>query len=318
MIEIKNLTKTYGSFTALNDISFSVPDGQILGFLGRNGAGKTTTMNIITGYLSSTAGSVCINGIDILKNPKQAKRQIGYLPETPPLYPDMTVKEYIRFVCELKQVAKKEIPAQIDYVFHMANITDVQHRLIANLSKGYKQRVGLAQALVGNPDIIILDEPTVGLDPKQIIEIRNTIKQLGEQHTVILSSHILHEIADVCNHVIIINHGTIVADDSLQNLGSYANNQNRLRIRVLGSEREVDSMLRSIEGLNSSEALGSFEPDTVDFLLQSDVATDLRAAVFSACASSSLPLLEQRNVNISLEDIFLQLTGDSGEGGKAV
>lgn len=318
MIEIKNLTKTYGSFTALNDISFTVPDGQILGFLGRNGAGKTTTMNIITGYLSSTSGSVSINGVDILEHPKQAKRQIGYLPETPPLYPDMTVKEYLTFVCRLKQVPKQEIPAQMDYIYDMVKISDVEGRLIANLSKGYKQRVGLAQALIGSPDIIVLDEPTVGLDPKQIIDIRNTIKLLGERHTVILSSHILHEVADVCNHVIIINHGTIVADDSLQNLGAYANNQNRIRIRVFGNESAVKSMLSSIEGINSTESLGSFEPETVDYLIQSDISSDLRAAIFSACAAANLPLLELKSVNISLEDIFLQLTGDTVEGGKAV
>ena len=232
MIELKHVTKRYGAKCAVDDISFTINKGEVLGFLGRNGAGKSTTMNMITGYISASEGQITLDGMDVLEQPREVKRRIGYLPEQPPLYMDMTVEEYLKFVCDIKEVRKKSQKAHLDDLYNLVKITDVRHRLIKNLSKGYKQRVGLAQALVGNPDVVIMDEPTVGLDPKQIIEIRKLISGLGQNHTVVLSSHILHEVADVCDRVVIINKGRIVAQDTLANLTQGIGEAIRLTVRA--------------------------------------------------------------------------------------
>ena len=248
MIEVKNLTKHYGQKKAVNDLSFTVNDGEILGFLGPNGAGKSTTMNILTGYISSTEGQALINGIDILEEPTKAKKEIGYLPELPPLYLDMTVREYLNFIYDLKK-CKLPRKAHLEDICALVKITDVYDRIIKNLSKGYKQRVGMAQALVGNPPILILDEPTVGLDPMQIIEIRTLIKKLGKKHTVILSSHILSEIQATCDRIIIIDHGTIVADDTTENLTKLVTNDNKLIVRIDGPKDEVEKMIKGIKGV---------------------------------------------------------------------
>ena len=232
MIEIQNVSKRYGNKYAVKDVTFTINKGEILGFLGRNGAGKSTTMNMITGYISSSAGRILLDGYDILKNPREVKRQIGYLPELPPLYMDMTVDEYLRFCCDIKGVARKYVTKHLNDICELTGLGEVRKRLIKNLSKGYKQRVGLAQALVGNPEVVILDEPTVGLDPKQIIEIRRLIRDLGEDHTVVLSSHILPEVADVCERLVIINNGQIVAQDTLENLTHGIGETYRMTLRV--------------------------------------------------------------------------------------
>ena len=258
MIELKHVTKRYGAKCAVNDISFTINKGEVLGFLGRNGAGKSTTMNMITGYISASEGQILIDGMDILEQPREAKRRIGYLPELPPLYMDMTVEEYLKFVCEIKEVRRKSQKAHLDDLYNLVKITDVRHRLIRNLSKGYKQRVGVAQALVGNPEVVIMDEPTVGLDPKQIIEIRKLISGLGENHTVVLSSHILHEVADVCDRVVIINKGQIVAQDTLANLTHGIGESIRLTVRIIGPEKPVTRMLREIPGVVFDCPKGAF------------------------------------------------------------
>ena len=259
MIEVKNLTKRYGDKLAVNDISFSVEDGEILGFLGPNGAGKSTTMNMLTGYISSTSGQALINGVDILEDPIKAKENIGYLPELPPLYQDMTVKGYLNFVYDLKK-CKLPRKAHLRDVCDLCKVTDVQDRIIKHLSKGYRQRVGMAQALVGNPKVLILDEPTVGLDPKQILEIRTLIKKLGKNHTVILSSHILPEIQAVCDRIIIINKGVVVANDTTDNLSKNITTDHRLTLRVEGKKDEIVKALRNIEGIKYVRADMEREP----------------------------------------------------------
>ena len=313
MIEIQNISKRYGNKFAVKDATFTIKKGEILGFLGRNGAGKSTTMNIVTGYISATSGSVTVNGHDILQDPREAKRCIGYLPELPPLYMDMTVDEYLRFVCSIKDVKKSYIKSHLDDITELVRITDVRGRLIKNLSKGYKQRVGIAQALVGNPEVVILDEPTVGLDPRQIIEIRKLIKELGEDHTVVLSSHILHEVADVCERVVIINQGSIVAQDTLENLTKNISETSRFRLRVAGPEREVQKLIRDIPGTRTIDQMGVKEPETFDFLVEADRNTDIRRPLFNTLAKSGYPILMLRPMDIELEDIFLQLTTERGE-----
>lgn len=309
MIEIKNLTKAYGDKKAVDNISFTVNSGEILGFLGPNGAGKTTTMNIITGYNGATSGTVMIDGMDILDKPMECKRRIGYLPEQPPLYMDMTVSEYLNFVFELK-APKLDRNEHLQEIMDIVKITDVKDRLIKNLSKGYKQRVGIAQALVGNPDILILDEPTVGLDPKQIIEIRNVIRDLGKDRTVILSSHILPEVSAICERVIIINNGKIMAIDTPDNLSKKLSSDNRLMIRVEGREADIERILGTVEGISYIEALGQKEQGTYDYIIESQQGADIRKKVFSVLASAELPILMSKTVGLSLEDIFLQLTTD--------
>lgn len=313
MIDIQNVSKRYGEHFAVNDVSFTIKKGEILGFLGRNGAGKSTTMNMVTGYISSSSGQILLDGIDILQDPRAFKRHIGYLPEQPPLYMDMTVEEYLRFVCAIKEVKHAAVKPHLDDITELVKIADMRKRLIKNLSKGYKQRVGLAQALVGNPDVLILDEPTVGLDPKQIIEIRNLIKQLGKDHTVVLSSHILNEVADICERVVIINKGKIVAQDTLTNLTRGISQTTRMTIRIAGPEKEMQKALHGLEGVRFIEAIGTREEGSVDFLLENDSKTDPRRQLFALCARNSWPLLMLKPLDITLEDIFLQLTNEKEE-----
>lgn len=311
MIEVKNLTKYYGDKHAVDGISFSVKQGEILGFLGPNGAGKSTTMNILTGYISSTSGEVKIGGYDILENPIEAKQKIGYLPELPPLYMDMTVQGYLGFVYDLKKckIPKKQ---HIDDVCRRVRIDHVQKRLIKNLSKGYRQRVGMAQALIGNPEVLILDEPTVGLDPKQIIEIRDLIKVLGERHTVILSSHILSEVQAVCDRLVIINGGKIVADDTAENLTRKLSKDFRYIIRVEGPQEDIRKVLSSIPGMKEVLYNGEKEPGAHEFSLESDPTLDIRREVFHRIVSRNWTILSFRSTEMTLEDIFLQLTtGDA-------
>lgn len=310
MIEVTNLTKKYGDHIAVDQLSFRVEKGQIYGFLGPNGAGKSTTMNIITGYLAATEGTVTINGKDVQKDPEEAKRAIGYLPELPPLYVDMTVREYLEFVAELKKVPKKEREQQIDDVMGMTQITDMQQRLIKNLSKGYRQRVGLAQAILGYPEVIILDEPTVGLDPKQIIEIRDLIRKLGENHTVILSSHILSEVSAVCDHIMIIAHGKLVASDSPENLQRLMSGSMELDLEVKGSVDEVRTVLQEIPEIDRIEENTEAPENIAKLKVISRENADVREQVFYALAEAKLPVLEMIHAEKSLEDIFLELTED--------
>ena len=310
MIEVTNLTKKYGDHIAVDHLSFRVEKGQIYGFLGPNGAGKSTTMNIITGYLAATEGTVTIDGKDIQKDPEEAKRSIGYLPELPPLYVDMTVREYLDFVAELKKVPKKERKQQIDEVMEMTQITDMQQRLIRNLSKGYRQRVGLAQAILGYPEVIILDEPTVGLDPKQIIEIRDLIRKLGENHTVILSSHILSEVSAVCDHIMIIAHGKLVASDSPENLQKLMSGSMELDLEVKGSAAAVKSALQEISQIDRIEENTEASKNVAKMKVISKENADIREQVFYALADAKLPILEMTHAEKSLEDIFLELTED--------
>ena len=313
MIEIQNVSKRYGNKLAVNDVSFTIKKGEILGFLGRNGAGKSTTMNIVTGYISASSGRVLLDGHDILEEPREVKRRIGYLPEMPPLYMDMTVDEYLKFVCAIKDVKPSYVKSHLDDITELIRITDVRKRLIKNLSKGYKQRVGMAQALVGNPEVVIMDEPTVGLDPKQIIEIRKLIKQLGEDHTIVLSSHILHEVADVCERVVIINQGKIVAQDTLDNLTKNISDTSRFRLRIAGPERDVYKVIRDLPGARTVDEMGCKEPDSYDFLVEADRGADIRRPLFNQMAKMGYPILMLRPMDIELEDIFLQLTTDKGE-----
>ena len=310
MIEIQNISKRYGAKYAVKDVTFTIPRGEILGFLGRNGAGKTTTMNIVTGYISSSAGRVLLDGHDILEEPQLVKRHIGYLPEHPPLYLDMTVQEYLSFVCDIKDVRKHSQKPHIDDICELVKVVDVRHRLIKNLSKGYRQRVGLAQALVGNPDIIILDEPTVGLDPRQIIEIRNLIKDLGKDHTVVLSSHILHEVSDVCERVVIINQGQIVAQDTLTNLRMGVDEVMRLNVRIAGDTKRAFRVLRDVGGVHDVEQQVSKEEGSMDFTVECDRGMDVRKQMFNQIGAAGMHIMMLQNAAPTLEDIFLELTQD--------
>lgn len=307
MIEVKNLTKMYGTHIAVNDISFEVHEGEILGFLGPNGAGKSTTMNILTGYLSATNGIVTINGHDILEEPNEAKCNIGYLPEQPPLYPDMTVREYLNFMFDLKKcvLPRKRHIAEICKVL---KIEDIYGRLIKNLSKGYKQRVGFAQALIGNPPVLILDEPTVGLDPNQIIEIRTLIKMLGKHHTIILSSHILSEIEAVCDRVVIINEGKIVANDTPAELSANISNDRRLFVSVAGPAKEVATLISGINGVEKVTYEGNHEVGVHEFSIETATGVDIRRDLFTRLAQRNWPLLSSSSRAMSLEDIFIKLT----------
>ena len=307
MIEVKNLVKKYGDHTAVDHLSFHVDKGQIYGFLGPNGAGKSTTMNIMTGYIASTSGEVLIDGHNILEEPEAAKKCIGYLPEQPPLYFDMTVAEYLKFAAELKKVPKNERETQIEQVMELTGITAMANRLIKNLSKGYKQRVGLAQAILGYPEIIILDEPTVGLDPKQIIEIRELIRKLSEEHTIILSSHILSEVSAVCDYIMIINHGKLVASDTTENLMNHSLGSNTLELTVKGEKQDVEKMLRDVEEIQKEWKPGENEK-TVSMVITTEEKTDIREKLFYMMAEAKMPILNMQFTKVSLEDIFLELT----------
>ncbi|HCI23814.1 MAG TPA: ABC transporter [Lachnospiraceae bacterium] len=310
VIEVENLTKKYGSHVAVDNLSFRVERGMIYGFLGPNGAGKSTTMNMMTGYIAATSGTVKINGYDILKNPEQAKKSIGYLPELPPVYPDMTVYEYLRFVAELKKVKKNERQVQIEDVMKQTQIEDVKGRLIKNLSKGYKQRVGLAQAIIGYPEVIILDEPTVGLDPKQIIEIRELIRELAKKHTIILSSHILSEVSAVCDHIMIISKGKLVASDTPEGLMTLLKGGRQMKLSVLGEQSKVEELLRSMESVKDF----SMQPPRAEGMVSVNIRTedteDIRVELFRRLAAADMPIMELSLSEKSLEDVFLELTGE--------
>ena len=312
MIEVKGLSKKYGNYVAVSNISFTVNDGEILGFLGPNGAGKSTTMNMLTGYLSPTTGSIVIDGYDILENPNEAKMRIGYLPELPPLYLDMTVKEYLYFIYDLKKCKFPKAP-HIEEICRLVKIDNVFNRLIKNLSKGYRQRVGIAQALVGNPDVLILDEPTVGLDPKQIIEIRTLITELGKNHTVILSSHILSEIQAVCERIIVINNGKLIADDTPDNLSKTLSSDHSLALRIIGPRNDVLKLLSTVRGVKTVTCVGQYEQGSNDYLVEPDGTTDVRRAIFTRLADRNWPLLVSKSNEMSLEQIFLRLTDMTDE-----
>ena len=313
MIEVENLTKSYGSKLAVDNISFTANDGEILGFLGPNGAGKTTTMNIITGYLSATAGTARINGADILESPIEAKMNLGYLPEQPPLYLDMTVWEYLNFVYGLKK-CKLPKRSHLGEIMELTGIADVEKRVIRNLSKGYRQRVGLAQALVGNPSALILDEPTVGLDPKQIIEIRELIKRLGENHTVILSSHILSEIQAVCDRVVVIDHGRLIANDTADNLSRDLSADHKLTVQIEGAAKEVAELLRQIPDVKGVRFVRAVDKTVSEFEVDPKSGKDVRREVFKRMAARSFPILMMRGSELTLEEIFLRLTADDSYG----
>ena len=308
MIEVRNLVKKYGDNVAVDNLSFTVEKGQIYGFLGPNGAGKSTTMNIMTGYMAATEGEVIINGHDIFEEPEEAKKCIGYLPEIPPLYMDMTVMEYLKFAAELKRLDKKERQHYIDEAVKLAKLEEVGSRLIKNLSKGYRQRVGLAQAVLGFPEIIILDEPTVGLDPKQIIEIRDLIKKLSKRHTVILSSHIMQEVSAVCDHIMIIAQGKLVASDTPENLSKLMVGANTLDLCIKGDADRVKDILKAMPDVDTIETHNSTEKDAIDVKIKTKADGDIREKVFYTLAESNLPILMMKNSNMSLEDVFLQLT----------
>lgn len=310
MIEVTNLTKRYGEHVAVDHLSFRVEKGQIYGFLGPNGAGKSTTMNMITGYLAPSEGTVVIDGKDIQKEPEEAKRKVGYLPEIPPLYTDMTVEEYLIFAAELKKIPAKERKEQVEKVMEMTRIADMRGRLIRNLSKGYRQRVGLAQAILGDPEVLILDEPSVGLDPKQIIEIRDLIRQLGENHTIILSSHILSEVSAVCDHIMIIAHGQLVASDSPEGLQKLMKGSMELELSVKSEYERLESILKEIPGVEALEQTASPEKGMVKVKVMTGENRDVREAVFFALADEKLPIMEMVHSEKSLEDIFLELTDD--------
>ncbi len=307
MVEVKNLTKTYGDIKAVNNISFTVNDGEILGFLGPNGAGKSTTMNIITGYISSTKGTVTINESEILKDPKGAKSQIGYLPEIPPLYMDMTVRKYLEFMFSIKKV-KLPKKAHIDEVLSVTRLSDHQNRIIRNLSKGYRQRVGLAQALLGNPPVLILDEPTVGLDPSQIIEFRTLIKSLGKKHTVILSSHILSEVSAICDRIVVINNGEVVADTKTSELSSAVTGRDTLTIEVEGSISSVTNEIKTVTGVRKISVDKQTSDNSYVYTVEHEKGTDIRKSVFYALSKGNKPILSMNEGGMSLEEAYLKLT----------
>ena len=310
MIKIEHLVKNYGSICAVDDISFSIGKGEIVGFLGPNGAGKSTTMNMLTGYLSSTSGSVMISDFEVLDNPKDAKKLIGYLPEQPPLYLDMTVKEYLNFCYDLKG-CKLNREEHIKEVCEVTKISDVYKRVIKNLSKGYRQRVGIAQALIGNPEVIIFDEPTVGLDPKQIIEIRSLIRNLGKEHTVILSTHILQEVQAVCDRIIIINKGKIVADELTDNINRAVKNNRRFSAKICGPSREVLAALKAMPGVVYAELTPERDGDASAYVIESEVGADIRKRLFATLSEKNWPLIGLEALGMSLEDVFINIVDDS-------
>ena len=314
MIEVRNLTKKYGDHKAVDSLSFTVEQGEILGFLGPNGAGKSTTMNMITGYISASEGTVEIDGHDIFEEPEEAKKCIGYLPEIPPLYGDMRLREYLKFVAELKKVKKSERKNTLDEVMKLTSIKEMENRLIKNLSKGYKQRVGLAAALIGNPEVLILDEPTVGLDPKQIIEIRDLIRDLAKNHTVILSSHILSEVAAVCDRVLIINKGKKIVIDTPENLSRRMGGSSGVEMKIKGEEGIVKEVLSGIEGVTDvSIKKGKHEEGIVYLTVYSNTEKEeeLGEAIFYTLAENRCPILEMKAASMSLEEVFLEVTNDT-------
>lgn len=309
LIEVSGLSKAYGSLNALDNISFKVEEGEILGLLGPNGAGKSTTMNIITGYLGKTSGKVTVNGIDVSQNPKEAKKKIGYLPEIPPLYTDMTVEKFLRFVFDLKgvELPKKE---HIEEIMKTSGISEVSGRLIKNLSKGYKQRVGFAQALLGYPPVLVLDEPTVGLDPNQIIEFRKLIKSLGKKHTIIFSSHILSEVAEICDRIVVIAHGRVVTDEKTSQLSSKFSGAPKVIVEIQGTSSEICPEIRKIDGVLKTDLL-SEEENSVRIQITHKQDVDIRQKIFTIMAEKNHPILEMGKTKLSLEELYLQLTASA-------
>ena len=312
MIEVKNITKKYGSFTAVDNISFKIEEGEIIGLLGPNGAGKSTTMNMITGYIEPTKGEIIINGYDISRKPRKAKSQIGYMPEGVPLYSDLTVKEFVTYMAELKKVDRKTRKEKVEKIIEQTGLKDVEKKLTRNLSRGYKQRVSMAGALVGEPKILILDEPTVGLDPKQITEIRALIKELGKTHTVILSSHILSEVSQICNKVIIINKGKIVAIDTPENLEKKVESNNTTYVTVEDTENKMETIKEKIPEIKEIKLIKENEDGTKQYVLESEKDVDLRKIVFNEFAKENITIFEMKKADTTLEDAFMKLI----EGGK--
>jgi ABC-2 type transport system ATP-binding protein len=308
VIEATDLVKRYGPHIAVDHVNFKIEKGEIVGFLGPNGAGKSTTMNILTGYLSSSEGTITIDGLDILDYPLETKQKIGYLPENPPLYPEMTVKEYLAFVGAIKGVPKREMPKRAAEIMEITSIADISGRLIKNLSKGYKQRVGLAQTLIGNPEILILDEPTAGLDPKQILEIRDLIISLGKDHTIILSSHILPEVSAVCKRVLIINRGLIVADDTPENMAKRLLGGSHIILRLDAPGKRIAQVLEKVPSLRRLEFRESQETGTAEVVAEATEEVDIRRDIFRALSAADIPILMMRALDMSLEEIFLQVT----------
>ena len=307
MIEVKNVTKKYGKAVAVEDISFSINDGEIVGLLGPNGAGKSTTMNILTGYIEQTSGEVIIEGYNTLRKPRKAKKQIGYMPEGVPLYPELTVKEFVTYMAELKQVDRKVRKEKVEKVIEQTGLKDVENKLTRNLSRGYKQRVSMAGALVGEPKILILDEPTVGLDPKQITEIRSLIKELGKTHTIILSSHILSEVSQICNKVIIINKGKIIAIDTPENLEDKVNNNNCIYVTVEDTENKISNIKDKIKDVKNIELVQENEDGTKQYLIEANKDIDLRKKIFSEFAKENITIFEMKKADTTLEDAFMKL-----------
>lgn len=312
MIKLRNVTKKYGSYVAVKDINFEIGEGEIIGLLGPNGAGKSTTMNMITGYIEPTEGEILINGYDISKKPKKAKEQIGYMPEGVPLYSELTVKEFVTYMAELKKLDKKLKKEKINNVINKTGLKEVENKLIRNLSRGYKQRVSMAGALVGEPKILILDEPTVGLDPKQITEIREVIKELGKTHTIILSSHILSEISQICNKVIIINKGEIVAVDTPENLEKKVLSSNKTYVTVEDTENKIETIKDKIPEIKGIQLIKENEDNTKQYLLEADKDVELRKIIFNEFAKENITIFEMKKVDATLEDAFMKLI----EGGE--
>ncbi len=311
MIEVKNVTKKYGNFTAVDNITFTVKDGEVVGLLGQNGAGKSTTMNMITGFIEPTEGTIIINGYDIMKKSLKAKKQIGYMPENVPLYPELTVKEFVSYMAELKLVGRKERKQEVENAIKETGLEEVKNKLIRNLSRGYKQRVSIAGALVGNPEVLILDEPTVGLDPKQIIEIRNLIKNLGKKHTVILSSHILSEISQICERVVILNKGKIVAIDTPENLEEKTKEQNVLFVTVEDKEEKMSSLKEKITDIEKLEMIKDNEDGTKQYKIVSKSEKDIRKALFDTLPKEGITIFELKKAETSLEDAFIKLVDNA-------
>ncbi len=316
MIKVEQLTKRYGGNFALDDISFTIEEGEIVGLLGPNGAGKSTTMNILTGFLSATNGRALINGVDILEDPEKAKRQIGYLPEQPPVYPDMTVGEYLNFVYELKGCTFDRAP-HLAEIMAVVKIADMEKRLIRNLSKGYRQRVGIAATLIGNPPVLIFDEPTVGLDPKQILEVRQLLRTLGKKHTVILSTHILSEVQAVCERVIVISRGRIIANEKTEDMARVIEEDNRYRVSICGDSKEVLAVMQNLSCVRKARLLPERDGEAHTYLLEMHKGNDMRKAIFSACASGGFPLVGFSPVGRELEDVFMALLDKENENKSA-
>lgn len=318
MIQVENITKKYGNFTAVDSISFEIDEGEIVGFLGPNGAGKSTTMNMITGFIEPSKGRIIVDGYDISKKPKKAKKQIGYMPEGVPLYSDLTVKEFVAYMADLKGCDKKIKNEEIEKVLNETGLLNVQNKLTRNLSRGYKQRVSMAGALVGNPKVIILDEPTVGLDPKQVTEIRALIKELGKKHTVILSSHILSEVSQICNRVIIINKGKIIAIDTPENLENKVVQNNAIYVTVEDTENKMENIKQKINSITDIELVSENEDKTKKYIIKGEKDVDLRKAIFETFAKEGITIFEMKKADATLEEAFMKLINDETESEKNI